>query len=90
MHVEVAYALPNQQWLVRIAVPANCTVTEAITRSGLDARVPGGLPPDAKLGVWNRITSGEEPLKEGDRVEIYRPLLADPKEARRNRARQQR
>lgn len=86
IQVEVVYALPEQQWLVRVDLPASSTAEEAIRHSGLNEKVPGGLPSAAKVGVWNHVVSPETTLNDGDRVEVYRPLVADPKEARRKRA----
>ena len=85
--VEVAYALPERQALIRISVPAGTTALEAAQRSGLEARFPGlTLNDDSRLGIFGQIVPPDQPLSAGDRVEIYRPLLADPKEVRRARA----
>ncbi len=88
IRVEVSYALPDQQWLLTVNVPDNCRLGEAIARSGLPGKVPGGLPEDCRYGIWSKLSKADAPLQDGDRIEIYRPLIADPKEARRLRAKQ--
>lgn len=86
--VEVVYGLPAEQVLLRLAVPAGTSVREAARRSGLAARFPDIDIEHAPLGVFGKLCKSPETqaLREGDRVEIYRPLLIDPKEARRLRA----
>lgn len=86
IRIEVCYALPEQQWLLTLNVQQGCTVKEAVERSGIAEKVPGGLPQDFVYGVWNTVSKPDTALTDGDRVEIYRPLIADPKEARRLRA----
>lgn len=88
IRVEVSYALPEQQWLLTINVPQQCLLTEAVERSGINDKVPGGLPEGCRYGVWSKISKPDAALNDGDRIEIYRPLIADPKEARRLRAKQ--
>jgi putative ubiquitin-RnfH superfamily antitoxin RatB of RatAB toxin-antitoxin module len=72
---------------VVLEVPPGTTIQQAFVRSGLAARHPGceTLP----LGLWGRVRPAATPLREGDRVEVYRPLTVDPKEARRQRYRGQ-
>ena len=86
IHIEVVYALRDEQALVALEVPEGTTVGEAVERSGLAARFPEIDPIRMKLGIFGRVTAADTPLFDGDRVEIYRPLLADPKDARRARA----
>jgi hypothetical protein len=87
MEIEVAYATPDKQILLSIDVPVGCTVAEAISLSGIREEFPGmELDPKA-VGIFSRKVSMDRELKEGDRVEIYRPLVADPKELRKQRAR---
>lgn len=86
IRVEVVLAMPERQELVALEVPAGTTVAEAITLSGLPDRFEGFEPDLTKVGVFGHKTSPEQVLIEGDRVEIYRPLIADPKEVRRQRA----
>ncbi|GAB4482104.1 MAG: hypothetical protein OHK0044_31000 [Burkholderiaceae bacterium] len=82
----VVYCAPDRQWLVRVDIPAGSTLRDAVIASGLPQRVPE-LDPDAlDLGVFSRLRDPEEPVREGDRIEIYRPLAIDPKQARRVRA----
>jgi putative ubiquitin-RnfH superfamily antitoxin RatB of RatAB toxin-antitoxin module len=84
--VEVAYATPRKQVILRLDVPAGCTVAEAIERSGILQQFPAmKVNPDA-VGVFSRKVPMDYVLWEGDRVEIYRPLIADPKETRRSKA----
>ena len=91
--VEVAYALPDKQTLLQLSVPAGTTALEAVKQSGILTTYPK-IDVDAdKMGVFSQVlgTQGlDEPgsyrLNERDRVEIYRPLIADPKEVRRRRA----
>ena len=87
IEVEVAYALPDRQALLRISVPAGTTALDAAQRSGLEARFPElVISEESRLGIFGQIVSPSQTLREGDRVEIYRPLRADPKEVRKARA----
>lgn len=87
IEVEVVYALPRRQWSKRVALSEGASVREAIERSGLFADHPEIDPAHLKVGIWNRRASLDATVRAGDRIEIYRPLTADPKEARRRRAR---
>ena len=87
IEVEVAYATPARQSLLRLSVPAGSTLGEAIDRSGIRDEWPEIEVAPARVGVFGRKMPLDAVLCEGDRVEIYRPLIADPKEARRRRAR---
>jgi putative ubiquitin-RnfH superfamily antitoxin RatB of RatAB toxin-antitoxin module len=84
--VEVAYAQPDCQVIVALRVPEGTSAEDAVRRSGLMRRFPGIDPAVNDLGVFGRRVSPRAPLSAGDRVEIYRPLVIDPKEARRRRA----
>ncbi|HLU62485.1 MAG TPA: RnfH family protein [Gammaproteobacteria bacterium] len=84
--IEVVYALPSTQALVPLKVAPGTTVEEAIRRSGLLERFPEIDLAVNKVGVFGRLAPLSRPLEAGDRVEIYRPLLADPKEVRRRLA----
>lgn len=84
--VEVAWALPERQVIVPLAVPAGTTAEEAIRRSGLLEQFPEIDLAKNKVGVFGRLCPLNRVLDEGDRVEIYRPLKADPKEVRRQLA----
>ena len=86
MQVSVAYTEPTQQIWLSLDVPDNSTVHQAIERSGILARCPDLDLKKNKVGVFGKITKLTAPLADGDRVEIYRPLIADPKELRRQRA----
>jgi len=83
--VEVAYAEPQRQFLRRITLPARATVADAIAASGLEAELQIDAS-ELAAGVWSKPVARDAPLASGDRVELYRPLTADPKEARRRRA----
>jgi len=78
--VEVVAALPGAAEAVTVSVPAGSTVAQAVRASGLRHH---GL-----FGIFGKTVEPDSPLREGDRVELYRPLALDPKEARRRRARQ--
>lgn len=86
MDVEVTYATPEKQALIRIQAPSGCTVAEAIERSGIRKQFPDMEINPLALGVFSRKVTPEHILCDGDRVEIYRPLIADPKEMRKQRA----
>lgn len=84
--VEVAYATPKKQHLLTLNVPAGCTVEQAIERSGICDMCPEIDLQAQKVGIWSKAVKPDQVLQERDRVEIYRALIADPKEARRKRA----
>ena len=89
--VQVVFALPDIQALVNLTLPRGMTAAEAVQRSGLCDRFPEiDLTGGNRLGIFGRLCGPDTELREGDRVEIYRPLQADPKEARRRRAREKR
>ena len=84
--IEVCYALPERQELVKLKLVANATVQHAVEGSGLMSKFPEITLVESKFGVYGRLVRLDSNLREGDRVEIYRPLIADPKEVRRKRA----
>jgi putative ubiquitin-RnfH superfamily antitoxin RatB of RatAB toxin-antitoxin module len=84
--VEVAYAKPDEQLILTVACASEITVQEAIDRSGLLNKFPEIDLAVNKVGVFGKIATLQSRLHPGDRVEIYRPLIADPKEARKRRA----
>ena len=86
IEVEVAYAEPDEQTVVTLKVPEGISAMEAVRRSGLLERFPGIDMRKNSLGVFGVPVSPCAPLAAGDRVEVYRPLQVDPKEARRLRA----
>ena len=88
--VEVVYALPLAQTSVVVELDAGATVAQALDASGIFARHPELDPLHCPVGVWGRVADRSQALRDRDRVEIYRPLTADPKQARRNRAQAQR
>ena len=86
LQVEVAYATPERQAIVRVEVPPGCTVGEAIERSAIREQFPDMVVQSDRVGIFSRKVALDHVLRSGDRVEIYRPLIADPKESRRKRA----
>ncbi len=86
IQVEVMYALRDRQKGVLVRLPAGATVREAVERSGLLAEFPEIDLAVNKFGIWNKLAKVDAALRDHDRVEIYRPLIADPKEVRRQRA----
>jgi putative ubiquitin-RnfH superfamily antitoxin RatB of RatAB toxin-antitoxin module len=86
IRVEVVLAMPERQELVALEVPAGTTLGDAIMLSGLPEQFEGFELDLAKVGIFGQKAGPEQVLRDGDRVEIYRPLIADPKEVRRQRA----
>ena len=86
--VEVTYALPNKQQIIAVEVAEGTTVYAAAEQSGIAGQFPDLDLASAKMGVFGKAVPKpqQEVVKEGDRVEIYRPLIADPKEVRKARA----
>lgn len=84
--VEVAYGNQERQELIKISVPRGTTLIEAVEASGITRLFPEIDLDNVKLGVFGRLESTDKVLEPHDRVEIYRPLRVDPKEARRRRA----
>lgn len=88
IHVEVAYALPDKQKIIALDVEEGTTMYQAAERSGITSMFPNIDLPNSDMGIFGKAE--REPatkvLREGDRVEIYRPLTADPKEVRKKRA----
>ncbi len=84
--IEVVYALPEKQYLYPVKIPAGSTVEQAIQASGLlELRRDIDLSQN-KVGIFSRPVKLTDEVEQGDRIEIYRPLIADPKELRRQRA----
>ncbi len=86
MQVEVVYALKDRQKLVSVSLPEGATVQQAIERSNLLVEFPEIDLSKNKLGIWNKLVKADTAVRDKDRVEIYRTLIADPKEVRRQRA----
>jgi len=84
--VEVAYATPSVQALIMLKMPLGATVQQAIEASGFLERFPDIDLAVNSVGIFGKICGLDQALKPADRVEIYRPLLHDPKDARRQRA----
>ncbi|MGC7403395.1 RnfH family protein [Pandoraea pneumonica] len=85
LSIEVCYALPNAQTIVVLTLPQGATVGEAIERSGLLQKFPELDLSRMKAGVFGKVRALDAEVHAGDRVEIYRPLKADPKLARQRR-----
>ena len=88
INIEVVYALPGEQTLLKRSVPGGTTVAEALQASGVLAKHPEIDMDKNKLGIFGKLTKADAVLRDKDRIEIYRPLIADPKEVRRKRAEQ--
>jgi|TARA_Y100001970_G_C14257205_1_gene876397 uncharacterized protein len=88
MVVEVAYALPHKQKIVTLNVPEGTSMLDAVRLSGMDQHFPELDLESAPLGIFGKAVPkpAERVLQSGERVEIYRPLIADPKEVRKQRA----
>jgi hypothetical protein len=86
MSVEVVYALPDRQPLLRVQLDEGATVDDAIRASGLLEAFPEIDLAKNKIGIFSKLVKLDEKVRDRDRVEIYRPLIADPKEVRRKRA----
>ena len=85
MKIEVVYALPRSARTVRLELAAGATLGDALASCGFEVD-----PQKQSFGVFGKRARLDQPLADGDRVEIYRPLAVDPKEARRRRARRKR
>jgi putative ubiquitin-RnfH superfamily antitoxin RatB of RatAB toxin-antitoxin module len=86
INIEVVYALSDLQTLLKKAVPEGTTVMDGVLASGLLEKFPNLDLSSHKLGIFGKLTKADAVLRDKDRIEIYRPLLADPKEVRRRRA----
>ncbi len=90
LRVQVCYALPDEAWIEKLALPAGSTIAQALGASGLGVRFPELQSAieagDARVGIFGKVKTPDTVLRDGDRIEVYRPLQADPKETRRRRA----
>lgn len=88
IRVEVAFARPDRQEIISLIVEEGTTAVEAVDRSGIVAIFPEVDPESADMGIFGKVIKNPSAheLREGDRVEVYRPLKIDPKQARLNRA----
>jgi uncharacterized protein len=84
--IEVAYALPAQQLILKLHIEEGATAEQAIRTSGILDKFPEIDLERNKIGIFGKLSKPDYVLRENDRVEIYRPLIADPKEVRRQRA----
>ncbi len=85
--VEVAYGHAERQWLIQVRYKKGMTIQSAIQQSGLPQEIPSLDLSECKVGIFGQLGQLDQAVQPGDRVEIYRPLLMDPKQARRQRAR---
>jgi putative ubiquitin-RnfH superfamily antitoxin RatB of RatAB toxin-antitoxin module len=85
--VEVVHLDDEHQWRRRVEVVDGSTVLDAIDKSGMAREIPAGRLDPCQLGIFSKRVSADHVVQAGDRIEIYRPLLLDPMEARRRRAR---
>ena len=88
--VEVAYALPDEQVILSLEVPDDCVVEEVIKRSGILETYPQINLDTDKVGIFGKMCKLNTSLRNKDRIEIYRKLIADPKESRRQKAEMER
>ena len=86
MSVEVCYAMSDKQEVVRLKLPAGATLQQGLEASGLLGKHPEIDVKKNKFGIWNKLSKLDAVLRDKDRIEIYRPLIADPKEVRKQRA----
>jgi putative ubiquitin-RnfH superfamily antitoxin RatB of RatAB toxin-antitoxin module len=87
MRVQVVYALPERCWTFTVELGEGACVADALAAADVPAHLPGVEVDPARLGVYGHTATLQTRLHDGDRVEILRPLVADPKQARRQRAR---
>jgi putative ubiquitin-RnfH superfamily antitoxin RatB of RatAB toxin-antitoxin module len=85
INIEVVYATATQSYLLSVAVPVSSTIAQGIETSGILEQCPEIKLDQNKVGIFSKLKSLDDKLNEGDRIEIYRPLKIDPKEARRRR-----
>ncbi|HEY6898435.1 MAG TPA: RnfH family protein [Rhodocyclaceae bacterium] len=86
IQIEVVYALSQRQELVNLKLPVGSTLLQAVEASGLLRKYPEIDPTTSKFGIFAKLSKPDVVLRDRDRVEIYRPLIADPKEVRKQRA----
>ena len=86
IHVEVVFALPDDQVLISLVVDKGATVADVIARSGLHEKYADETLSAMQVGIWGRVVDRTREVKDGDRVEFYRPLQRDPRDARRELA----
>lgn len=84
VEIEVVYGTPEKQCIKKLAMRQGSTVADAVSQAAFEEEFPGMLV--EQVGIWNRRAKLDDVLSDGDRVEIYRPLIADPKLLRRKKA----
>ena len=88
INVEVAYALPEVQRIIALEIKSGISLAEAVQQSGMLDEFPEIDLENSKVGIFGKLKKADTILREGDRVEIYRKLIADPKQVRKERAAQ--
>jgi putative ubiquitin-RnfH superfamily antitoxin RatB of RatAB toxin-antitoxin module len=83
MRVEVVFALPDRQFLETVTVPDDAVVADALRLCGVESRFPDVDFGRLQAGIWGKAVARTHVLRDGDRIEVYRPLEMDPREARR-------
>ena len=86
IHIEVVYARAERQDVIPLSLAAGATLKQAVEASGLAAKHPDIDLVKGKFGIYSKLAKPDTILRDRDRVEIYRPLIADPKEVRKQRA----
>ena len=84
--VEIAYAIPDRAYVIPVTVPSGTTIKQGIETSGILEQCPEIDLTRNEVGIFSKPMTLDDVIKNGDRIEIYRPLITDPKEARRQRA----
>jgi len=85
INVQVVYAAPDRQAILEVAVDTPCTVEHAIEQSSMLQQFPAINLQTQTVGIWGKRVPLDKPCANGDRIEIYRPLIIDPKQARKKR-----
>lgn len=86
INITVCYATPQSQVEIPLTVAENCTIALAIQRSGIQRQFPSLSLATLQVGIYGRLKALDSPVSAGDRIEIYRPLVIDPKDRRRKMA----
>jgi putative ubiquitin-RnfH superfamily antitoxin RatB of RatAB toxin-antitoxin module len=86
VNIEVAYALPDKQQVIALQVSEGTTIEQAIRQSGILDQFPQIDITQNKVGIFGKLKKADVVVREGERIEIYRPLIADPKQVRKQRA----
>ena len=86
LHIEIAYATPGQQMILECVINADVSPRDAVMQSNIETFFPEIDKQNCDLGIFGKAIRNDHKLQNGDRIEIYRPLLADPKEVRKRRA----